>query len=480
MRKLILLIALVPAIAAGQARQGSSVPWKQRLPGRNTQKLNDVLKLFGLGADQFARLNQNDSLSPSDQGLIEQLLFRLPNISLGVVERSMQSWPTAKQWKESPQQYAGQVFSVSGTLTRLTRQELSANAQTSFQYRYYYSAHIKTPSGVVTVLTRTVPLAFKDGSVTGQNVQASAVFTKIVKGPGHNQPLLVSSRLGWLPESPIDKLNVTADLVTLARIGFDIGLLDHLRTRNRTRGIGGKERESFYQLLSRLSQNAEMIRDAANKPQLAAILQQPETQQGRIFRFAGNLRRITKVVVNDADVRDRFKLTQYYQLDVFISLGKRSIRLGSKKDDPVIRTQFPMTFCVMNVPESLRTLADKAADDASFTMNEPVQLNAVFFKLWMFNSSFMDRYATKRADGSVPPQLGPLLLGTNLVHLKREDGGSGQITAWIIGGSGTVVLAVICFILWRMGRRDREIDRELSKKRFRLEDPDKLNDLDTM
>ena len=457
------------------------VPWEGST-GPSNKKLLDILTLYGLGPKTLEQIKHRAKFNQDEMVALWRMVERLPTLRSLLIERSVKKTPSFAELVDQADTFVGQVHQISGKVISVTQRDVPKQHEISKSLKRYFEVRVRLRANEeVTIVTRGIPKHFLSHAPEGQAVSSHGLFFKsVLKTDGKAEPLFVAHRFHWLPTQADSAANINKDMVVLSSLGFDASLLDHMKSRNRTKGIGPTERECFYQLLSRINQASarKPIKAAASDPNLGTILLKPKSQQGRVMRFTGTLRRITKVVVDEPDIQQRFGIKHYYQLDVFIPLGKQTIRLGVREGDPVIRNQFPMTFCITDIPDELKKINAKSRATRAKSLNEQVQINAVFFKLWKFDSSFMEKFAKKRADGTKPSQVGPLFIGSNLVHIPRPPAQNNWVTSWIIGGSGAIVLLVVSLLLFRASKRDKEVDRKLSRQRFEIEDSESLNDLD--
>ena len=116
-----------------------------------------------------------------------------------------------------------------------------------------------------------------------------------------------------------------------------------------------------------------------NLPQLSRLLLHPEQEHGNIVQVTGRLRRITRVVVDEPDIRQRFGIAAYYQLDVMVPVGDQPIEVRGEHGEqagPVYRESFPFTCCTVATPGILG-IAGRSPESQSTGVDERRVLQAL-------------------------------------------------------------------------------------------------------
>ena len=153
------------------------------------------------------------------------------------------------------------------------------------------------------------------------------------------------------------------------------------------------------------------------------MLEQPEAHHGEFLSVRGTARRIVKVAISDAGVRERLGLDHYYEIDLFVPIGEAKLRFGeaNKMDEnPVFESTFPVTLIARQLPPGLAE---------GELLHEQVAADAVFFKLWTYQSAYMARFNRVQPAPLLmthEPRLVPALEQENWVS-------SGLITATLAG-----------------------------------------------
>ena len=193
--------------------------------------------------------------------------------------------------------------------------------------------------------------------------------------------------------------------VLLGKLGMDVGLLSQVKDQQR---IQAEERECFYQLLS-VADGLDTAASAADVdiPQLFA---HPTRFRGDLLAARGSVRRAVRVRVDDPDIRARFTMDHYYQLDMLVPL-RTPLQLVDPRDQTGdVYNSYPVTICVRHLPAGM---------PVGDPVHEDVQVQAFFLKLWAYRSSARASGAAsvREKSGATRPgspiQFSPLLVGAS-------------------------------------------------------------------
>ncbi len=286
---------------------------------------------------------------------------------------------------------------------------------------------------------------------------------------GATELVFAAQRVAWLPDHVDAQHGLVGEShVLLGNLDMDVGLFEFARQRNRL-PIGKSERECFYELLSAVGKTtSEQSANVAEPMELASLLQTPEKWHGRVVAIQGSVRRITQVLVEEPDIRDRFGIDAYFQLDVLVPLGDQRIEFQNKlgkSDGPVYQNSFPFTFCVAELPDAWQEFVGKDR------MNEPMATRGFFFKLWSYPSAYVAAYDANQR------QLSPMFVALQ-PESPESASASDATSGWVLGIGFLAVLGFLWIAVWRLNRSDRKFLRDQVRSRFQDDAPvslDKLN-----
>ncbi len=454
---------------------GTVLPWNRpsegdvQPPTPRLSSAREMLELFSVDASQIRQLEDGRPLIVDEDETLFKILYRLPSFGLDKIEAWSKSGVDWAELAEQPAACRLEVFQVTGRATGVQRVDLSAEMAKRLEYSSYFRVRLQLADAPYPVLVccRAVPRAWESAGQLDEPASCYGLFLKTGGGEtGHQELIFAAERPAWLPQRPEPSLGVTPSVVYLASLGMDAGLFDSVRNTNR-KVITGEDREGFYQLLAAVgrAEPADVFSHAETAPDLTPMLTQPETQHGRLVSLMGTAKRVQKIAIDEPDVRQRFGIDHYYQVDVFVSLGNTEIRFepkGENKEAPVFRNQYPVTCCVLALPAGL-----PARDDIAV----PVRFAGAYFKLWAYKSEYVSAFDDRQR------QVSPLFIATK-PRVVKFDNSASQWLGWIGGIAFVVLILLAGFYTWYPWRGDKRVEEQLLRPRLELGSAASLNDLD--
>ena len=408
----------------------------------------EIFKLRGIGPEQFDRLVDGRPWHEDEEDVLLKLMHSIGRDFQGV---------DVKQWShgtfrssdigENPGAYRGEVFHISGRVTRVEAREPDTELAKTLELNRYYRCDFVfgEPPERATVFSRTIPKAWKVGKKIDELGDAYGHFLKQGNDDtGGEVPTFVARRIAWYPSTP------------LGRLGMDCGLLDDVRMG--TPGVKGSDhpavavkenparlritadhRECFYQMLDAVDRAApgELTRLAAEELEsrgeehssVEPLFHRPGQQQGRLMAFSGVVRRVLRVRVSDEDIVSRFGIDHYYQLYLFTDDSQGN----------------PLVFCVRRLPPGMPT-----GDGPDF--RERVSVAGFFLKTWAY------RIERPRdvAESDMEYQFAPLLIGQE-PEWQPTVAAEKRPFAGLAAGLAVVLVLLVWLVLRRTGRGDRQL-----------------------
>ena len=375
-----------------------------------------MLDLFSVDASQIRQLEDGRPLVVDEDETLFKILYRLPSFGMDKIEAWCKSGVDWAELAEQPASHRLEVFLVKGRATGVQRLDLPPEMAKRLEYSSYFRVRLQLADVPYPVLVccRAVPQAWESAGKLDEPASCYGLFLKT--GGKRERPHRVDFRRRTrrlAAAAAGTESGRDAQLVYLASLGMDAGLFDAVRNTNR-KAITGDDRECFYQLLAAIGRAApaDVFGHAEAAPDLTPMLTQPETQHGRLVSLPGTAKRVQKIAIDEPDVRQRFGIDHYYQVDVFVSLGNTEIRFeqkGGKKESPVFRNQYPVTCCVLALPAGL-----PARDDIAV----PVRFAGVYFKLWAYKSEYVSAFDDRQR------QVSPLFIATTPRVVKFDNSAS--------------------------------------------------------
>jgi len=474
-----------------------------------------MLDLFGVD-DSLLRMFVDDvALGSDDEETLTAILYQMPRFPLHFLERWADENANHSPWMDQPSRHRGDALRVAGRAKFVERRPIPRESAERFDFDHYFvvaiepdaarersldvppdgpssrerdgasdalasnspiepvtaeevrDGHVARGEGRWLVCTREVPNAWPVGTPIDEPAAAHGLFLKTgATHRGLTDVVLAAPRVAWYPDQADPARGIHADHVKLAALGFDVGLLDDLSAVQR-QPIRGEDRECFYQLLAAVARadRQQLAGPVCRGVDFAPLLQQPIEHLGRLLTIEGTARRVTKVFVTEADVRERFGIDHYYQIDIFVPLDRLSIRLGESVDgdeQPSFNNTYPATVCVLQLPPGL-----SAADD----LRQDLRVNAAYFKLWAYRTEYMATFDNRQL------QMGPLLMGLEPVIIEQPTSTISQVGV-VAGVAVVLALAAAWLGLWRAGRNDDRFDRTVVRRQFEPRDGKSLNGAD--
>lgn len=437
----------------GAFDRGTDPPWAKSLskPLKVPLEPAHPRELFpNLSASEWDSFFDSQPLDPHYDPLLK-MLYQVARNDQGQFERLVQSEITWPQLLAEPHTKRGTAFRVKGRAVHVRRVVLAPRLAELLEYEAYYQVRVKLedPNFEALICARQIPAAWAKSAAQGtldHRVMVVGLFLQVLpRGdaprdepeppPSPESPRTIAfaaNRVGWYPDREAADLGVTADHVFLSGRGMDVGPLFDV--------VDGKESleyEGFYQMLGafRRCQLAELTGRPKPVLDLPELLKAPAKSRGRLFSVAMRARRITRIELSQPDVRQRFGLTHYYQLDGFVKIGDQQIKLGPGKDAPIFASDFPATMCVLDLPAKLKKRIERSPDDLrqGQEVNEPMRVEAAFYRVWAYPSKFVQEVDPRTL------QVSPLFIGLQpelLPHGEAAD-------TTPIANAGTIILFIV-------------------------------------
>lgn len=443
-----------PAEAAaprGKSPSDGRLPWEKPLNAPETPVLRpfdgplEILDKFGIGSSQMEGFFNGQPWTPSEEETLIRILYRFPRFGLDNLKRWRKKDVTWDQVVAAPWNYRGQIFLLKGQATNVSQVKLSDEDADRFEYRGYYRVEIKLPDEVfpVVVFARQAPREWPLDTPIDEPVSVDAMFLKLGEDTDGFTPLLFAAgRVAWHPNREDQKLGLGPDQLKLTKLGFDWSLIDDEFRKANGKPFGDVDREAFYQLLDIVGREdpRNLIKPGTEPLDVVTLLAKPTERHGDVVLVKGIARRIIKVLVDDRDIRARYGIDHYYEIDMFLPLGKTSVRMGKDptgEENPVYNNAFPATLIVRELPPGVTE---------GENLYEQLETPAVFFRVWSYRSNYTEKFKKL--------QPAPMFIAFE-PESYNEIRPANPLTDVLVGGAlGTSVLILIA-VLWWFQRSDR-------------------------
>jgi len=262
----------------------------------------------------------------------------------------------------------------------------------------------------VTAFALAAPIALLNRQSLDEPGSVTGLYVKYLGAAEGEQPLIAAAHVAWYPDTP------------LGRLGMDISLFDEVRDYSTDLKF---ERECLYQLLATMRRaDLNTLLDETNREYpVEPLFNRPKEMQGTLVALTGKARRAVEVRVNDADIRARFGIDHFYQVEIFTRDSQNN----------------PIVINLAELPDGF-PVGEKISED--------VRIPAAFLTGWAYNrdATIEERENNEKAK----MQKTPLLIGKSLVLV---DYGAGDGSAgWLIGAIFIGVLAAMGIGAWLWSR----------------------------
>lgn len=415
----------------------------------------EMLQVMQIDASQLRFFQDDRPVADEETETLLQLLFRLPGFAQADVDR----WAkTDVDWEEvarNPDSYRFELFQLNGNVSHMERRGVVKELARRLRFSEYYELTVEHDKRSSRVFVRHLPKAWLPALGRGESirerVRIQGLLLKRLPSDDTTGFVFAASRVQWLPSTASLELGVSEGKVLLADLGFDVTRLDEVEHRA---AISGVDRECFYQLLAAVRHADQSRLQAEGKRQfdIARLIQTPSDASGDLYTLQGLARRVIRIEVPDRDIRDRFGMDHYYEMEIFLPLERR-VRFQDDNDTiGKVFTEYPFVICVPDLPPNIEMGED---------VRVPVQFTGFFMKIWAYRTEFMSVDQPRAAPQRL--QLSPLLIGSQVQLRETPAVDSSAITitiAWVFA----VCLVLLWFVLWRAGRGDRERAKQLFRK----------------
>lgn len=414
-----------------------------------TREPYEVLATLNIGESELHFLEDGKAIEADERSTLIRLLNRIPLFSREQLQK-WQSWDVDwEMMQRYPRLFRGAFCELRGHVTAISVEEVPEVLQDQFPFRHYYALQIESEQSADhwQVFVRTLPKRWRDElsepNRWDERVVLSGMFLKLAESPASGRTFaFVADRPAWFPDNRSQLVHSQNDLRTLAQYGVDIGQYLEMVDRQRWRP---EEREAFYQTLSAVSQIPKDVLSAnASQPEIAELLLEPQSSRGQFFTIRGQARRAVRVEVENDEVRRRYGIDHFFEVDVFVD--SQQLIVVPVPEDPTGESnkkfsRYPVVLCVRNLPAGMPT---------GESMHETVSVTGVYAKQWGYHTEYMEQGGTD----TNRLQISPLLIADTVTwqpYAPTQD----PLGNWLVGGLFlTLVVAVLFTWVW-FARDDR-------------------------
>jgi hypothetical protein len=448
-----------PADAPSPSRK---LPWRRSASGgsdptaKRLSSAREMLELFNVGDSELQQLADGRPLVADEEETLWKILFNMPRFGLD----KLHAWRRENiAWQDiaaDPAQHRIEVFGVAGRVRGVRRVELPPESAARLELTHFYEVQFDLDGAAnpAIVYSREVPADWQQSTELDERAACLGLFLKSGSNDEAEIPLIFAAeRIAWLPDQPRPQWGIGQDEMLLGDLGVDVGRLESVRQTN-GRALTSDDRELFYQMQAatgRADQEA-VFRQASREFDLGLLLNQPAKLQGRLLAFYARASRVQKIVIDDADIRERFGIGHYYQIDLQVPLDDQEVRLVTRPgetDGPVFRNSYPAHCNVLQLPAGMPDQPN---------VDHELLVAGWYFKLWAYRTEYVQTFGQEKR------QLGPLFLAVTprVIERRRE---SNPLWGWIGGAVFLALLAGMAGAGWVFSRGDRRFHERMRARR---------------
>ncbi|REK15927.1 MAG: hypothetical protein DWQ37_08940 [Planctomycetota bacterium] len=398
-----------------------------------------------------------EPLTPGQREQMLLLINRLKRIPVGTAEMVSRRPLAVAAITDDPAQARGDLFSILGTATEVTRENVPAEDQERLGFDTYYRCTIQSLGVPITLYARHIPGAWALDKPLNEPCGVISVFLQTLprdldednRQTEGVELLFVADRVGWYPDE------------LLGHLDMDVSLFEDVQDRKPL-----KERECFYQLLAavrsdkggriekagrqRLTEERKRLEALVGNPDVDAkaraaaergmerieqgaldvvpLFNEPAKQRGELFVLAGEALRAIRVRVDDEDIQRRFGIDHYYEVEIVTPDSQNN----------------PIVCCVAELPPGMPT---------GESIHENVRVTGFFLKSWAFNTrTSLD---SEESPGEAKrKQLAPLLVAKTIQWLPSRAIVPPQSVKLAVGLLAAILALGVA--MWLVRRSDRQ------------------------
>ena len=322
----------------------------------------------------------------------------------------MRSWPAElwEEWRVTPPQLGWLHGSkVSGRLKDCQKVSLSPELMALFPDQHLYRCEIESstePLRTWSVYCSRIPNAWQDGRAIPSDAQVKAFG---LTPSNLDRGATLATRIEWHLDTP------------LGALGVDMGLLDDVKDG---KPLSGQEREAFYQFLSATSRDkTNLLGNNFQPDSVVPLFNNPASKRGDRVLLQGTARRVIRVETPEPDIRARFGITHYYEVDLITPDSQNN----------------PIVLCLRSIPPGM-------AEGGN--VRERLRVQGFFLKTWAYRSGRPPQM--KNGVETRPLQLAPLILVSRVARLNEQMQQAKMESTWSILAFTAIGAGLLAAAIW--------------------------------
>lgn len=398
------------------------------------------------------------SISTEQYEVAEQILYWLDRFDLA--NRSHFLLPTKEAAAREASDFTGELLSVRGRAVSL--ENVNIDHEDSPAQLHVLQLKVEALEKTVKVLSKQVPSRWPAGPLN-EPVALQGVILSARKDNGPTRLVVLTDHIAWFPEE-----KVPAGWLELARLGYDVALLDEVRHGQPfvDERISG-EANAFRAMLAAVSKAdyRKLLETASNE-----VTARRATWQNEAMRLntqwknaakakpidAANLKRqrgIALAAVERAEkglssVAPLFLQPEQEtgQLVLLEGIARRAVRVaareGSSEQDyfeveffPTDSQNLPIVCCVPEIPQGFPT-GDR--------IRASVRVAGFFFKKWRYQSRMSGNL--EAAASTKKAAFAPLVVAPTVTWMQTQPEEAAGI--WSVAAGGAILVGLLSLSFW--------------------------------
>lgn len=374
---------------------------------------------------------------------------------------------------------AGHLVSIRGQVTAIRAWQLPDPLSDVLEFEVVYRVEVVESGSArpVVVITSEIPIAWiaLDGP-QGSGRETSATGVRLRAASDAHPAVMAAPALTWLANS---RSGVSADWALLGEHGFDVSVLEDVRSRDR-QPLRSEDSDAFYPLLKvaaaigsagnvKLSDGRVVV---PSQEPAVDLLKDSASMVGRFIRLDVHTVRVMRVAVTQSRTKAQLGSDHYWQIDAIGDLGNVIIRIESEGGKAAnFENRYPISIATRELPPFFKPLLTAGnateADSTDMAMvSTSIGVDGYFYRLWSYESEYMARHGGGN-------QFGPLVIASRIIDMepKRGDADSVSRIGWFVAALtvGAILTTIITGTI--TSRRDAAAKRrQLAKLPERILD----------
>lgn len=347
----------------------------------------------------------------------------------------------------------GDAVAINGRAKSIASARITDDLADVLEFSQLYRIEIETDDGTtLRVIATSIPQAWIAlWSQTQTLDQPMSAIGMVVSAGGDTEPRLIATpKIAWFPAAELseDAAGIRSHWALLAQYGFDVSMIEQLRSLNR-QPLVAADQNAFYSMLRAAAEVQPADQPQPETIDAADLLRNPGDSIGKRIRLRCQSVRITRITLNNPAIIAALGSDHYWQIDALGELGNVVIRIEpqDKTIEPVVfENRYPVSLATIRLPDFL---AKAIGDDPStglrndvLMLSQQLTVEGFFYRLWSYENDLMQQHGGGN-------QFGPLVMASQIIDSeppRKDVVGVSKIGQWAAIATVTMMLAAGAWI----------------------------------